>query len=95
MLTVYAGVFSNGTPAYWSPDVVRTFARRESGVADAVAQLPYSIGYTSIYAAKMDNLPYATVINKAGFAVQPVADAVEAAMDDFLDQMTQVSLLFG
>ena len=82
------GLNNNGSSVKWSPDVVRIFARRESGVADAVQNQPYSIGYTSVAAATLNKLPFASIVNKAGYAMLPNYDSVISAMDDFSDQMT-------
>ena len=58
-------------------------AKGNPGVAGAVLNTPNSIGYDELSFAVANNIPYATVVNKAGKPVKANADSLAAAMKDF------------
>ena len=55
--------------------------KENAGIADFVKGTPHTIGYVELAFAKTNNLPYATVVNKAGKPVAPDAASVTAAVD--------------
>ena len=57
------------------------------GVAGLVKQTEGSIGYVELAYAEKNNLPYASLKNKAGNFVMPTFDAVSAAAAGFIDHM--------
>lgn len=57
------------------------------GVAGLIKQTPGTIGYVELIYAKSNNLPYASVQNKAGQFIEPTMDSVSAAADGFLKDM--------
>ena len=52
-----------------------------AGIAEFVKSTPNTIGYVELAFAKNNGIPYATLINKAGKAVNPDAASVTAAVD--------------
>jgi len=76
------GIF--GTRTGWNASVVKLFAERTSGVADAIRRQPYRIGYVSTASAVEVNLPYAFIINKRGRATTGDKRSLQAEMDERL-----------
>lgn len=58
------------------------------GVAAAVQNTPYAIGYVELNYAVANNLAYAQFVNKAGKTVSADADSLQSAMNDFADSFT-------
>ena len=58
------------------------------GVAAAVQNTPYAIGYVELNYAVANNLSYAQFVNKAGNTVSADADSLQSAMNDFADSFT-------
>ena len=58
-------------------------AKGNPGVAGAVLNTPNSIGYVELSFAVANNIPYATVVNKAGKPIKANADSLASAMNDF------------
>jgi phosphate transport system substrate-binding protein len=59
------------------------------GVAGLVKQTEGSIGYVELAYAEKNNLPYASLKNKAGNFVMPTFDAVSAAAAGFIKDMPE------
>lgn len=72
----------------WNQTVVKTFGQRTTGLADAVNQSPFRIGYMTPSSAVEVNLPYAVLINKRGLEVEASALAVQEAMDERLANLS-------
>jgi phosphate transport system substrate-binding protein len=58
------------------------------GVAAAVQNTPNSIGYVELSYAVQNNIPFASLVNKAGKTVKASAASTQAAMADFADKFT-------
>ncbi len=58
------------------------------GVAAAVQNTPNSIGYVELSYALSNNIPYASLVNRAGSTVVANADSLSAAMADFSSSFT-------
>jgi phosphate transport system substrate-binding protein len=65
-----------GTSVNWPTGIGQ---RGNSGVAGAIAGVPYSIGYVELIYALQNNLPVAAVENKAGNYIQANLESVSAA----------------
>ncbi len=73
-----------GTAVKWP---VGLGGKGNEGVAGLVKQTEGSIGYVELAYAEQNNLPYASLKNKAGNFVMPTFDAVSAAAAGFIDNM--------
>jgi PBP superfamily domain len=80
------GIFN--TKAGWNASVVKTFGQRTSGMADTINNAPFRIGYLTPSSALEVNLPYATIINKRGYAVPASRQAVQKSMEERAKNMT-------
>ena len=58
------------------------------GVAAAVQNTPYSIGYVELSYAVANKLNYAQFVNKAGKTLNATPDTLQSAMDDFANSFT-------
>lgn len=58
------------------------------GVAASVQNTPNSVGYVELSYAVQNNIPYASVVNKAGKAIKPDMNSTQAAMADFADKFS-------
>ncbi len=58
------------------------------GVAAAVQNTPDSIGYVELSYAVQNNMPMASLVNKAGKTVKPSVETTQSAMTDFADKFT-------
>lgn len=58
------------------------------GVAAAVQNTPNSIGYVELSYAVQNQIPFASLVNKAGKTVKPDAASTQAAMADFAEKFT-------
>ncbi len=58
------------------------------GVAAAVQNTPYSLGYVELDYAIANKIPYAQMVNKAGKTVTADAASLAAAMNDFASSFT-------
>jgi phosphate transport system substrate-binding protein len=58
------------------------------GVAAAIQNTPYAIGYVEYSYATANNLPLAQMVNKAGKTVTASPDSVKSAMTDFASSFT-------
>ncbi len=79
-----------GTSIEWPVDKAGTGVggKGNQGVAAAVQNTPYSIGYVELSYAVANKLAYAQMINKAGKTVSATADSLGSAMNDFADSFT-------
>jgi len=59
-----------------------------AGVAAAVQNTPYSIGYIELSYAVANKIPFANMINAAGNKVTANAESLQSAMADFGDQFS-------
>lgn len=59
------------------------------GVTGVVKQTPGGIGYVELTYAKENNLPVASVRNRAGSWVEPTASGTTAAINSFADQLAK------
>jgi phosphate transport system substrate-binding protein len=59
-----------------------------AGVAAAVQNTPNSIGYVELSYAVQNNIPFASLVNKAGKTVIASAASTQSAMADFADKFT-------
>ncbi|MPZ71325.1 MAG: phosphate ABC transporter substrate-binding protein PstS [Actinobacteria bacterium] len=71
---------------YGSGDEIEWFGgqvagEQNDGVAAAIAQQPGGIGYVSLEFAVQQNLPFASVVNGDGNAIEPSTDSVGAAVE--------------
>ncbi len=73
-----------GTAVNWP---VGLGGKGNEGVAGLVKQTEGSIGYVELAYAEQNNLPYASLKNKAGNFVMPTFDAVSAAAAGFIKNM--------
>ncbi len=73
-----------GTAVSWP---VGLGGKGNEGVAGFVKQTPGSVGYVELIYAKSNNLPYATIQNKAGQFVEPTLESVTAAAEGALKTM--------
>ena len=58
------------------------------GVAAAVQNTPYSIGYVELNYAVANKLAYAQFVNQAGTTLSATADSLQSAMNDFANSFT-------
>jgi phosphate transport system substrate-binding protein len=58
------------------------------GVAAAVQNTPYAIGYVELSYAVANKLAFAQFVNKAGNTVSATADTLQSAMNDFANSFT-------
>ncbi len=58
------------------------------GVAAAVVNTPNSIGYVELSYALSNNIPYASMVNKAGQTVKANGESLASAMNDFANKFT-------
>jgi phosphate transport system substrate-binding protein len=74
-----------GSSVEWPVDKVGNGigGKGNPGVAGAVLNTPNSIGYVELSFAVANNIPNATVVNKAGKPVKANADSLASAMNDF------------
>jgi phosphate transport system substrate-binding protein len=85
-----------GTSVEWPVDKAGNGigGKGNQGVAAAVQNTPYAIGYVELSYAVANNLAYAKMVNKAGKTVEATADSLQSAMNDFAnsftDQLTNV-----
>jgi phosphate transport system substrate-binding protein len=80
----WAGKVGQGTSVRWP---VGLGGKGNEGVAGIVKQTDGSIGYVELAYAEKNNLPYASLKNKAGNFVMPTFDAVSAAAAGFIKDM--------
>jgi phosphate transport system substrate-binding protein len=73
-----------GTSVDWP---VGLGGKGNEGVAGLVKQTEGSLGYVELAYAEKNNLPYASLKNKAGNFVMPTFDAVSAAAAGFINNM--------
>jgi len=67
-------------------------AAQNSGVAGIVTQTPNSIGYVELAYADQNNLPFATIRNKAGNWIVPSLDSTSLAANTALPDDTRIAL---
>jgi phosphate transport system substrate-binding protein len=79
-----------GTSVEWPVDKAGTGigGKGNQGVAAAVQNTPYSIGYVELSYAVANGLTYAQFVNKAGKTVSATADSLQSAMNDYADSFT-------
>ena len=79
-----------GTSVEWPVDKSGTGigGKGNQGVAAAVQNTPYSIGYVELNYAVANGLSYAQFVNKAGKTVSATADSLQSAMNDYADSFT-------
>lgn len=79
-----------GTSVEWPVDQAGNGigGKGNQGVAAAVQNTPYSIGYVELNYAVANKLSYAQLVNKAGTTLDPTADALQSAMADFANSFT-------
>jgi phosphate transport system substrate-binding protein len=79
-----------GTSIEWPVDQAGNGigGKGNQGVAAAVQNTPYSIGYVELNYAVANKLSYAQLVNKAGTTLNPSAEALQSAMDDFANSFT-------
>ena len=80
----WANKVGQGTSVRWP---VGLGGKGNEGVAGIVKQTDGSIGYVELAYAEKNNLPYASLKNKAGNFVMPTFDAVSAAAAGFIKDM--------
>ena len=80
----WADKVGQGTSVKWP---VGLGGKGNEGVAGIVKQTDGSIGYVELAYAEKNNLPYASLKNKAGNFVMPTFDAVSAAAAGFINDM--------
>ncbi len=73
-----------GTAVNWP---VGLGGKGNEGVAGLIKQTPGTIGYVELIYAKSNNLPYASLQNKAGQFIEPNMDSVSAAAEGFVKDM--------
>ncbi len=59
-----------------------------AGVAAAVQNTPYSLGYVELSYAVANKITFADMVNKAGKTVKPTAEALQSAMSDYGDKFS-------
>lgn len=59
-----------------------------AGVAAAVQNTPYSLGYVELSYAVANKIAFADMVNKAGKTLKPTAETLQAAMADFGDKFS-------
>jgi phosphate transport system substrate-binding protein len=59
------------------------------GVTGVIKQTPGGIGYVELSYAKENNLPVASIRNRAGSWVEPTADGTTAAIEAFSEQLSK------
>ncbi len=67
-------------------------AKGNPGVAGLVKQLPGAVGYVELIYSVQNNMPVASVKNRAGRFVEPSIDGVSLAADTELPEHTRVSI---
>lgn len=67
-------------------------AKGNAGVAGIVQQLPGSVGYVELIYALENNMPFATIKNRAGNYITPSIDSVSLAANVELPDDTRVSI---
>jgi phosphate transport system substrate-binding protein len=79
-----------GTSVEWPVDKAGTGigGKGNQGVAAAVQNTPYSIGYVELNYAVANGLSYAQFVNKAGKIVSATADSLQSAMNDYANSFT-------
>jgi phosphate transport system substrate-binding protein len=79
-----------GTSVEWPVDKAGNGigGKGNQGVAAAVQNTPYSIGYVELNYAVANGLKYAQFINKAGKTLSATADSLQSAMADYKDSFT-------
>jgi phosphate transport system substrate-binding protein len=79
-----------GTSVEWPVDKAGTGigGKGNQGVAAAVQNTPYSIGYVELNYAVANGLSYAQFVNRAGKTVSATADSLQSAMNDYADTFT-------
>jgi phosphate transport system substrate-binding protein len=79
-----------GTSVEWPVDKAGTGigGKGNQGVAAAIQNTPYSIGYVELNYAVANGLSYAQFVNKAGKTVSATADSLQSAMNDYADSFT-------
>jgi len=79
-----------GSSVEWPVDKTGTGigGKGNAGVAAAVQNTPYSLGYVESSYAVANKITYADMINAAGNKLQANADTLQAAMADFGDAFT-------
>jgi phosphate transport system substrate-binding protein len=80
----WADKVGQGTSVNWP---VGLGGKGNEGVTGIVKQTDGSIGYVELAYAEKNNLPYASLKNKAGYFVMPTFDAVSAAAAGFIKNM--------
>lgn len=80
----WASKVGSGTSVNWP---VGLGGKGNDGVAGLIKQTEGSIGYVELAYAVQNNLPYASLQNKAGYFVEPSFDAVSAAAAGFIKNM--------
>jgi len=80
-----------GTSVEWPVDKAGTGigGKGNQGVAAAVQNTPYSIGYVELNYAVANGLSYAQLVNKAGKTVSATAESLQSAMNDYADSFTE------
>jgi len=74
------GIFSKADG--WNDSVIKLFAERNSGMADAIRRQVYRIGYVTPASAEEVNLPFASIVNKRGRVTVGTTRSIQAAMDE-------------
>jgi phosphate transport system substrate-binding protein len=79
-----------GTSIEWPADKAGNGVggKGNQGVAAAVQNTPYAIGYVELSYAVANNLPFSQMVNKAGKTVSATADSLQSAMNDFAGSFT-------
>jgi phosphate transport system substrate-binding protein len=79
-----------GTSVEWPVDKAGSGigGKGNQGVAAAVQNTPYAIGYVELNYAVANGLSYAQFVNKAGKTVSATADSLQSAMNDYANAFT-------
>jgi phosphate transport system substrate-binding protein len=79
-----------GTSIEWPVDKAGNGVggKGNQGVAAAVQNTPYSVGYVELSYAVANKLAFSQMVNKAGKIVSATADSLQSAMNDFANSFT-------
>jgi phosphate transport system substrate-binding protein len=79
-----------GSAIEWPADKAGTGVggKGNQGVAAAVQNTPYALGYVELSYAVANKLAYAQMVNQAGKTVSADADSLASAMNDFANSFT-------